>query len=68
MKVLLEIDDPIFLRFVNNVQVDTGLNTGHFQRGMSVMPDTAATALTERLLDRYMQAVSNDGEERPSPA
>lgn len=54
MKVLLEVDHPIFLRFIQNVQVDTGLNTGHFQRGMSVIPDAAATALTERLLNGYL--------------
>jgi len=56
MKVLLEVKDPIHLQFERNVQTDTGLNTGHFQRGMSVIPDAPAIALTERLMDRYLQA------------
>lgn len=54
MKVLVEVTKPLFLPFVNNVQEQTGINTAHLQRGMSVMSDSAAAAVTIRLLERYL--------------
>lgn len=54
MKVQLEVSDPIFLPFKNNIQVTTGLSTSHFQRGMARMPDDVATAITEGLLQRFL--------------
>lgn len=54
MKVQVEVKEPIFFGFTNNVQTQTGLNTGHFQRGMSAMPDDAATDLAEQLLKRFL--------------
>lgn len=55
MVVLAEVQVPIHLPFINNVQAETGLNTAHFQRGMSAMPDNAATAITARLLKRFLE-------------
>lgn len=55
MVVQLEIADPIFLPFFNNVQKDTGFNTGHLQRGMSLVSADAATLVTSRLLDQFFK-------------
>lgn len=55
MKVQLEVKEPIFLPFEKNIQTQTGLNTAHFQRGMTVMPDGAAQSVAEQLLQRYLE-------------
>ena len=69
MAVQLEIAEPIFLPFVNNVQQDTGFNTGHLQRGVSLMPDDAATRITARLLERDFQTEEEfEGSEPPEGA
>lgn len=54
MKVQLEVQEPLYLPFKDNIQATTGLNTARFQRGMSLMPDDAATAVTEMLLERFL--------------
>ncbi|WP_152969882.1 hypothetical protein [Arthrobacter sp. Edens01] len=54
MKVLLEVKNPIFLPFRNNIQTETGLNTANFQRGMSLMSDDVATRLNGRLFEQYI--------------
>lgn len=66
MKVLVEVQTPIFLPFSHNVQSVTGLNTAYFQRGMSVMSDRAATSVTEQLLDRYLHE-EHDGATEGAP-
>ncbi|MCC3298469.1 hypothetical protein [Arthrobacter caoxuetaonis] len=69
MTVQVEIAEPVFLPFVNNVQQDTGFNTGQLQRGMSLVPNDAATRITARLLERYFEAQGEaEGSESPDRA
>lgn len=55
MKVLVEVDIPIFYGFKENLQDRTGLNKGHLQRGMCRIDDQVATDLAAQLLERYLK-------------
>ncbi|WP_104192909.1 hypothetical protein [Cryobacterium sp. Y82] len=54
MIVWFEVKKPLWYPFVNNVQTETGLNTGHFQRGMALVPDDIALTLSSRLVERAL--------------